>query len=226
VKALVFARQTLRNIVISLTSEIVPKLEVKMLTIGRGYGSWRIPASVISTPGRTAVLAGAGEEITLDKFLSDYGFEVFIVDPTPRAIKFAELEMSNRENVKIIKHGFWSKSGVVDFWLPIDPSHVSLSIKNLQKSSKKMKLAVKTVKDFMNENNISHIDILKLDIEGAAIDTLDKMFSDHIYPDYILVEYEDFALTLKFIMHFVKIRKSNYKLVSRSELDFVFVRSY
>ena len=42
----------------------------------------------------------------------------------------------------------------------------------------------------MEENNHTYIDLLKLDIEGAEINLLNKMLDDKIYPTYVLCEFD------------------------------------
>jgi len=37
-----------------------------------------------------------------------------------------------------------------------------------------------------------YIDLLKLDIEGAEIKVINQMLDDHIYPTYLLVEFDLF----------------------------------
>ena len=49
---------------------------------------------------------------------------------------------------------------------------------------------VDTIKNIMENNNHNHIDLLKLDIEGAEINVLNNMFDDKIYPTYILIEFD------------------------------------
>lgn len=44
----------------------------------------------------------------------------------------------------------------------------------------------------MKKNNHTHIDLLKLDIEGAEINVLRQMLEDKIYPKYLLVEFDLF----------------------------------
>jgi hypothetical protein len=44
----------------------------------------------------------------------------------------------------------------------------------------------------MEENNHDHIDLLKLDIEGAEIKVLENMLNHNIYPNYVLVEFDLF----------------------------------
>lgn len=42
----------------------------------------------------------------------------------------------------------------------------------------------------MDRNGHDHIDLLKLDIEGAEINVLNRMLDDGILPRYLLVEYD------------------------------------
>lgn len=49
---------------------------------------------------------------------------------------------------------------------------------------------VTTIKELMVENNHTHIDLLKLDIEGAEINVLNKMFNDNIFPSYLCIEFD------------------------------------
>jgi hypothetical protein len=53
-------------------------------------------------------------------------------------------------------------------------------------------LNVNTIKNIMQENNHKKIDLLKIDIEGAEIEVLNKMFDDKIHPRYVLVEFDLF----------------------------------
>ena len=51
-------------------------------------------------------------------------------------------------------------------------------------------IKTKTIKQIMSENNHKHIDLLKLDIEGAENKVLEKMFNDNIFPTYVLIEFD------------------------------------
>jgi len=42
----------------------------------------------------------------------------------------------------------------------------------------------------MKQYGHTHIDLLKLDIEGAEIETVNQMLDDKIYPTYILIEFD------------------------------------
>ena len=78
----------------------------------------------------------------------------------------------------------------------------------------------------MNNCNLKKNDILKLDIEGAAIDVLDKAFDDNIYPDQIAAEFErppgliNTILFLKKIYFLIKkMKKKGYILYRTREID-------
>ena len=49
---------------------------------------------------------------------------------------------------------------------------------------------VDTIKNIMERFNHKHIDLLKLDIEGAEIKVLERMFDDNIYPKYLCIEFD------------------------------------
>ena len=44
--------------------------------------------------------------------------------------------------------------------------------------------------NIMEEHNHRHIDLLKIDIEGAEIEVLEQMLLDNIKPTYLLVEFD------------------------------------
>ena len=48
----------------------------------------------------------------------------------------------------------------------------------------------KSIKQLMEENKHTKIDLLKLDIEGAEIKVLEKMLEDKIYPKYLCIEFD------------------------------------
>ena len=49
---------------------------------------------------------------------------------------------------------------------------------------------VLSIKEFMTKLGHSHIDLLKLDIEGAEVQSLQQMIIDKIYPTYLCIEFD------------------------------------
>jgi hypothetical protein len=76
------------------------------------------------------------------------------------------------------------------FYKQIEKKYVSQSLINNMYSDKYDVVLVDNIKNIMEENNHKKIDMLKLDIEGAEIEVLNKMLSDKIYPRYLLIEFD------------------------------------
>ena len=69
---------------------------------------------------------------------------------------------------------------------------------------------------------------MKLDIEGAEIETVNQMLDDKIYPSYILIEFylllknKDPKNTTKQLVNHM-ISKENYKIIKDDNLNITFV---
>src|SRR3990167_849454 len=62
-----------------------------LMRLGTQYGGWIIPKNHTLTGDSICYLAGAGEDISFDCALAkQFGCNVRIVDPTPRAIRHFE----------------------------------------------------------------------------------------------------------------------------------------
>jgi hypothetical protein len=60
------------------------------------------------------------------------GCEVFSIDPTPRAVSYAERIAASEPRFHLLAVGLWSENTKLRFYAPRDPSHVSHSVVNLQ----------------------------------------------------------------------------------------------
>lgn len=82
----------------------------------------------------------------------------------------------------------------------------------------------------MEQHGHTHIDLLKLDIEGAEIETVNQMLDDKIYPNYVLIEFDlllknkDPRNTTKQLIERM-ITKENYKMLKNDQLNITFVRT-
>ena len=85
-----------------------------------------------------------------------------------------------------------------------------------------------TLKEVLIEQGLrSNFELLKLDIEFAASDVLLNMLSDQIYPQQILVEFEEAATGdgLKFIEAHQSLLSSGYLLANVEEnVNFLYTR--
>lgn len=111
--------------------------------------------------------------------------------------------ISSYDLTKIYKHNFILidkalynvDNEELKFFAPKNKNHVSYSINDWQNDYKKTLdfITVKTIviKSILNKFNINNLEILKLDIEGAEIEVIKNILSEKIFPNQILVEFDE-----------------------------------
>ncbi|MBF0168540.1 MAG: FkbM family methyltransferase [Alphaproteobacteria bacterium] len=181
---------------------------------GTAYGGWVIPEGVLGTES-VCYLAGAGEDISFDCSIARYyGCQVHIFDPTPRAIAHVEnvisrareglqtpinndpsitYAISPREVARLHLHpvGLWSETTSLKFFAPRDPGHVSHSVLNIQQTEAFFEAPVMSLAEIMDMLGHKHIDLLKLDTEGAEYEIIASLVRDKIVPTILCVEFHN-----------------------------------
>jgi FkbM family methyltransferase len=163
-----------------------------MIRLGTEYGGWWIPKNSIDK-NSICYLAGAGEDITFDLALSElYDPMIHIFDPTPRAKKHFENTVKNNDRIVFHEIGIYNNDGIMKFYGPAIREHCSHSIENLQKTDYGFNAEVKKYSSIMKWLGHDHIDLLKLDIEGAELKVLDDIILNKAtLPRILLVEFDD-----------------------------------
>jgi FkbM family methyltransferase len=184
--------------------------------LGTEYGGWVIPSGFIGEHS-ICYCVGAGEDVSFDTQLAErFRANVWVMDPTPRAIRhFAELTESvaagnpfpiNRNpattydvsaeglaRIAYLPFGLWKTSDVLRFYAPHNPAHVSYSILNLQHTDTWFEAPVKRLSDVLRDLGHDHVDLLKLDVEGAEYEVLDTILEDRLDVRVICVEHHEWA---------------------------------
>jgi FkbM family methyltransferase len=121
----------------------------------------------------------------------------------------------------------------IKFYEPRNPDHVSHSISNWQNnysdSTSFIKVTTVNLPSIIKKYSINNIEILKLDIEGAEYSVLKNMIKNRIYPNQILVEFDElqtqrFTKYLRYFYLILKLMK-NYELVyTKNYPNFLFVK--
>ena len=95
------------NLIITIIIKIKKK-NYSFISLGSVYGEWTIHNKISSNP--TVLSCGAGEDISFDiDFLNHFSGKIYLVDPTPRAIKHYNLVKKNLAIKKDKLHG-WGES--------------------------------------------------------------------------------------------------------------------
>lgn len=170
-------------------AEIVSRKDLSEL--GTEYGGWVIPSELFSADS-ICYCVGCGEDISFDLALIErFGCEVFAFDPTPRAIQYVKSKAGQNLKYHFDEIGLWDKEDTLKFYVPKDPTHVSHSAVNLQKTDEYIELRVKRLSDIMEQNKHKKIDLLKIDIEGAEYKVIDSIIADNLSVNVICVEYDE-----------------------------------
>jgi hypothetical protein len=80
------------------------------------------------------------------------------------------------------------------FFPPHNPNHVSHSLLNLQKTDDYIEVECKKLSNIMSFLGHKKITLMKLDIVGAEYEVIKSLIRDKIYPDILLIEFDEGAL--------------------------------
>jgi FkbM family methyltransferase len=189
--------------------------------LGTPYGGWTF-ADVPQLRGCVAISCGVGEDASFDvEFASAYGAEIVLVDPTPRAIEhFREsakrlgqaaetsyiaggkqppeaydLRRIQSGQLRLVDKAVSDEVGVVRFYAPPNPEHVSHSIVNFQNdysaSTPYIEVESVSIGSLVAHVDSARLQIIKLDIEGAEGGVLEGLMALPVRPPQLCVEFDE-----------------------------------
>ena len=166
-----------------------PEVQCDKTRYGLEYGGWDVVAAGIDA--RSVVYSfGVGEDASFDiALIEQYGLTVHAFDPTPKSIQWVKNQgFSDR----FVLHGYGiaAMDGVVSFNPPENPDHVSHTMLcKPATAANAISVPVKRLGTIMRELGHAHIDVLKMDIEGAEYDVIKDILQSDIRPGQILIEF-------------------------------------
>jgi FkbM family methyltransferase len=201
-----------------------PKALLPLEKLGSDYGGWVVPSSLLSATS-VCYCAGVGEDITFDlALIQRFGCDVHAFDPTPRSARHVASQAGTIDRYHFLPVGLWSEDAELKFYVPRNREHVSHSIVNLQQTDDYFVGRCRRLSSLMAELGHAHLDLLKLDIEGAEYAVLQSMLADRILPKVLCVEFDQpmpFRLTLKTVRALIR---AGYQTCSIDGWNFTFVR--
>lgn len=212
---------------IKISKEIKPyqvehlqkSVDVACKWYGSPYGGFYIIPGLLKSSS-IIYSFGIGKDISFDQTcIRKHGCNVFAFDPTPKSIEWLK-----KQKLPVQFHFYeygisTSQTGFFEFYLPTNMKGVSGSLEsqNLDvDQTDSVKVLMKSFDDIVNELKHSHIDVLKMDIEGAEYLALDPILSSGVTIDQILIEFHDRS----FGMEYIKSRDSAKRLTEKGYFIF------
>ena len=195
-----------------------------LVRLGSAYGGHVVASSLLGEKS-VCYSAGVGEDVTFDlEVIRRFGCEVHAFDFTPRSIRFIEPIVRSEPKLHFYEFGLWSSDGELEFFEPRNPSHVSYSALNLQRTRHSLVAPVRCLESIMLGLGHDHVDLLKLDIEGAEIEVLESMVaSSRIRPRVICLEFDQ-PRPLKVVLSCVRcLERAGYEIVDIERWNYSFV---
>jgi len=163
-------------------------LQAKTERHGSDYGGWNLLKDSLSH-NSIVYSAGIGTDISFDQsIIQKYNCNVFAFDPTPEVAEWLK-------NHKLPISFYFEPMGIgaidetVRFFLPENPQHISHSAKPANANQKSIELPVCRLLTIMKQKEHSHIDLLKMDIEGFEYAVIEDLLLQKLNIRQLLVEF-------------------------------------
>src|SRR5690606_33598079 len=182
----------LKKNILGETLWVKRKVKCRAQWVGNDYGGFYINPELLNNTSIVYSI-GIGEDTSFDEaMMQQFGCKDIAFNPTPKSIKYVE-----HKKLGSLFHftpwGIGAKTETTTFYLPQNESNVSGSIviqKNVSET-KAIDVQLKHINDLTTHFNHSHIDVLKLDIEGAEYQVLPTLFESGIQFDQLLLEFHE-----------------------------------
>lgn len=156
---------------------------------GSDYGGFYVIPDLLS-PASIVYSFGIGQDISFDKqIIAAHQCLVAGFDPTPKSIDWIE-QQDLPKQFQFYPFGLGVRTEEVKFHLPKNKEHVSGSIfdHGLVSDDDYVAVPLKSFADILIETGHTHIDVLKMDIEGSEYVVIDSILNAGIQIKQLLLE--------------------------------------
>jgi FkbM family methyltransferase len=204
---------------------IRPSRGASVQWLGTTYGGRYLSSDKL---GDDAIVysCGVGDDVSFDlAVIESFGCVVHAFDPTPAGQPFGEEMSVAHERFLFHPWGFWDRDGTIEFFEPADPNiDESYSAVNLGATDRSVPCEVRRVGATMRQLGHDHIDLLKIDIEGAEFAVLNDVLWECLDVRQICVEFDQPVPLGKVRAMTDKLRSRSFQLLARRGWDYTFAR--
>ncbi len=166
----------------------LPAGRLKLQRLGTDYGGWTVPVELLNEDS-ICYCVGVGTDASFDFALVDqFRCNVFSFDPTPESIDYMEKVKYDHSKLRFLPIGVWSEDTELRFYAPAKEEEALYSVFDLHGTGKYFTAECRKLSTIMQDLNHDHIDLLKLDIEGAWRKVIQNIVDEHISITVLCVE--------------------------------------
>jgi FkbM family methyltransferase len=144
---------------------------------------------------------------------------VLVFDPSPTGV--ATVEKSDMHNLRFFSIGLAANTGVVEFSLPKDPGEGSYSV--ARDGIDKISFECWSLATIMTKNSDSHIDLLKMDIEGFEYDIVDAFLDSGLPVRQLCVEFHPWLRPGRTWKTIRRLHHAGYRIIHKHRGDHTFL---
>lgn len=201
---------------------------------GNLYNGFRVYESDLKKSSIPIVYSfGIGEDLSFsERLMLNIKPQIYAYDPTPRAIEYVKQHsLFQNELFHFFPFGLSDKDETSSFFLPSNDSHdcSGSAIHCNHLKGERIDVEMKCLNTIIRENRHTHIDLLKLDIEGSEFEVINSLKECTVPINQICLEIHDrfFENGLNKLRNcLATLREMNYLLISisYSEQELTFIR--
>jgi FkbM family methyltransferase len=196
----------------------------RIVRIGSDYGGWSVPDDRLGAES-ICYSVGVGDDMSFDVgLIKQYGCTVHAFDPTPKAVAYAAAQQV-QAGLHFHPVGLWSTEGEIPFHAPRNRAHASYSALNLQDTDHIVHCPVKRLSTLMTELRHDHLDLLKMDIEGAEFEVIASLLADNLSIETICVEFHrNVAGIGRIVQTIQELGRNGWEPIAAEEWNFTLLR--
>jgi FkbM family methyltransferase len=161
----------------------------KLITLGsrENFCSWTFCPDGLNV-NSVIYSGGVGPDVTFEHGLvQQFGCNVILFDPSPPGLETMSKPENKLPQFKFHPVALAGKCGKLNFAPPLDPGGSSWF--SHAAGARTLEVPCVDLSTLLQQNNHTHIDLLKIDIEGAEYDVLDDLLKRRLPVNQVLVEF-------------------------------------
>ena len=173
------------------------ELELPVEVYGSGGGSWLLAPGALDAES-VVYSFGVGRDISFDlELIEKHGARVHAFDPTPVSIAWLQ-QQDLPEGLEFHDYGIAAHDGEIEFFAPRKATSTHFTPVERYRGSQQEKVSAKvfSLSSIMRTLGHSHIDLMKMDIEGGEYEVIEEIVRERVPIGQLLIEFHHMYETI------------------------------